>query len=110
MSLATPAQIGRYPSYEEGLQVLLPILAGGSPAPDLLDPWGRMYRYLPEADAQIGDPGIPRGGFLVYSVGPNGVDEAGDGDDISNLPPVSPHHAPPGDRWGEAFLAPGRAR
>ncbi|QDV09153.1 Bacterial type II secretion system protein G [Planctomycetes bacterium Poly30] len=38
----------------------------------LLDAWGRPFRYSPQEG----------GGFRVWSLGPNGEDEGGDGDDL----------------------------
>ena len=40
---------------------------------EFLDPWSRPYIY---------ESGNPRPGFRLYSVGPNGKDEGGAGDDI----------------------------
>ena len=45
----------------------------------VLDPWGAPYRYLLHASEQ----------FQLYSAGPNGIDERGNGDDISCPPPYS---------------------
>lgn len=43
----------------------------------LYDPWGKVIQYRLGANAH----GVP---VLIYSVGPNGIDESGYGDDISN--------------------------
>lgn len=65
----------RFPRDEEGLSAALAISLrsqakrGWRP----LDPWGRHYMY------HARDNRPPE----VYSVGPNGIDEHGDGDDIS---------------------------
>ncbi|MCL2873269.1 MAG: type II secretion system protein GspG [Betaproteobacteria bacterium] len=65
----------RYPSTVEGLQAM--------DYPDkprdlfLKDPWGTYYVYIspfPENNREDS--------FLLYSIGPNGVDEKGKGDDI----------------------------
>lgn len=39
-----------------------------------VDAWGRGFRYHPESDQEPG--------YLLYSLGRNGVDEAGQGDDV----------------------------
>ena len=44
----------------------------------ILDPWGRPFRYLPRRVGQ------PYSGRMLYSMGPNGVDEYGSGDDLSS--------------------------
>jgi general secretion pathway protein G len=78
------ADVGRYPTAREGLAALWvqptdPVEAGRWRGPyvegaDVFrDGWARPLRYLPPA------PGArPR----VYSFGPNGRDEGGEGDDI----------------------------
>jgi len=78
------ADVGRYPTAQEGLAALWlqptdPVEAGRWRGPyvesaDIFhDGWARRLRYLPPApDAE------PR----VYSFGPNGQDEGGEGDDI----------------------------
>jgi len=78
------ADVGRYPTAQEGLAALWlqptdPVEAGRWRGPyvesaDVFrDGWARPLRYLPPA------PGAkPR----VYSFGPNGQDEGGEGDDI----------------------------
>src|SRR5262249_34835774 len=67
----------RYPSEDEGLSAVLKFGADTSPtsSPERhpRDPWGRPYVYHARA---IGPP-------RVYSLGPNGIDEDGKGDDIS---------------------------
>lgn len=47
----------------------------------LIDPWGHPYVY------QRYDPGdnLKWHTYVIYSIGPNGVDEDGNGDDIGNL-------------------------
>jgi len=82
------ADVGRYPTAQEGLAALWvqprdPVEAGRWRGPyvesaDVFrDSWARPLRYLPPA------PGArPR----VYSVGPNGQDEGGVGDDIVSAP------------------------
>jgi general secretion pathway protein G len=69
------ADHGRYPGTEEGLSVLI----DASPVGRYLvgraaldDPWGHQYVYRNTQDP-----------LVLYSVGPNGVDEGGKGDDIS---------------------------
>ena len=46
----------------------------------LIDPWGRPYVY------ERYDPGdnLPWHTYVFYSIGPNGADESGRGDDIGN--------------------------
>ncbi len=54
------------------------------------DPWFRLYRYELDADASTG--------FRIWSVGRNGTDENGAGDDVfvqKLLPPVMPPEEPP---------------
>jgi len=65
----------RYPSDEEGLRAALAVTAGTEAVKDrhISDPWGQSYVYRAK---QSGPPD-------VYSVGPNGTDEHGQGDDIS---------------------------
>jgi hypothetical protein len=65
----------RYPSDEEGLRAALAMTPGGEAVKDrrISDPWGRPYVYHSKPS------GLPD----VYSVGPNGIDEHGQGDDIS---------------------------
>lgn len=46
---------------------------------DLKDSWGRDLIYLLDEDSESGSK-IPK----VYSVGPNGNDDSGEGDDIKN--------------------------
>jgi hypothetical protein len=58
----------------------------------LLDPWGRPYRMtLQKADRGTAQGG-PAAGIFIWSVGGNGVDEGGQGDDV-----VWPDHAPGGN-------------
>jgi hypothetical protein len=77
---------GRYPTRDEGLELVLPFLQDDPPAPDLRDPWGRPYIYVPWDDEGFGVSPVPRGRYLLYSMGPNRRDDGGGGDDISNLP------------------------
>ncbi|MHC5020567.1 MAG: hypothetical protein ACYTGX_10720 [Planctomycetota bacterium] len=77
---------GRYPNASEGLRIVIPFLRGAPLGETLADPWGRPYIYLSAQASAYGLQGIPRGQYLLYSTGPNGVDEGGAGDDISNLP------------------------
>lgn len=49
----------------------------GGEAP--LDPWGHPYAYRAEGSFE----------YVIWSFGPNGVDEKGDGDDVTR--PRSPH-------------------
>jgi len=46
---------------------------------DLKDSWGRDLIYLLDEDSETGRK-VPK----VYSVGPNGSDDSGEGDDIKN--------------------------
>jgi len=48
---------------------------------ELLDPWGRPYIYL---SVNGGSPQHRETSYDLYSFGPNGVDDAGAGDDIVN--------------------------
>jgi len=60
---------GRYPTMEEGLQLLT------KEKREILDPWGSPYIYtVPSLDKDKF--------FSLYSVGPNKIDEKGSGDDI----------------------------
>ena len=65
---------GRYPSSEEGLEILHSTSSGGPYLRDTMrfvDPWGQPYRYKTEAN-----------GYSLYSDGPNRRDEQGKGDDV----------------------------
>jgi hypothetical protein len=70
----------RYPTSQEGLSVLSaseePILQGGT-GPEVygVDGWSRAFVY-----------GIDEHGVSLYSLGPNGIDEGGKGDDIRAKP------------------------
>lgn len=68
---------GRYPTEAEGLQALV------DPSPQgkyfvndriLHDPWGHLivYQLSPKGD-----------GFTIYSLGPDGIDKGGQGDNIT---------------------------
>ena len=54
----------------------------------LVDPWGQVYRILidHDDDEQVTAPGgtMIHASVLVWSVGPNGKDEGGVGDDIAS--------------------------
>lgn len=69
---------GRYPAADERLDVLV------DPSPQgryfvnshgVTDPWGHMFVYKP-SNATRGPA------LVVYSIGPNGIDEDGGGDDV----------------------------
>ena len=47
----------------------------------LIDPWGHPYVYI---SVNGGSPEHRKHSFDLYSLGPNGVDDAGAGDDIVN--------------------------
>ena len=70
---------GRYPTQEESLTILLKSPQGKHyvvSSHALRDPWQRSFVYqAPGANATTPP--------LIYSVGPNGVDEHGAGDDIT---------------------------
>ena len=74
--------VGRYPSTEEGLSALRtnPSSVPGWKGPYLKkepkDPWGKVYVYK--------SPGTHNNDYDLYSVGPNGVDDNGGGDDVGN--------------------------
>lgn len=78
------ADIGRAPWAEEWPAILWepPPSVAGWQGPYLkpeslpVEPWGNAYRYLPRG------PLAPSSG--IYSVGANGIDEAGAGDDVSS--------------------------
>lgn len=61
---------GRVPTDHEGLSVL------GMKTSAAVDAWGRQIVYRPN---QVNS--LPQ--FLLYSLGPNGIDENGSGDDIA---------------------------
>ena len=73
-------EIGRFPTADEGLSVL------GQPSGEegpfmrnvelIQDAWGKPLIYQP-VEGQTG------ASFLLYSLGPDGVDDGGQGDDIS---------------------------
>ena len=47
------------------------------------DPWGQPYHYaMPGVDPNSGQPTLSL--YTLYSLGPNGVNDGGKGDDISN--------------------------
>jgi general secretion pathway protein G len=69
---------GRYPTPDESLDALI------DPSPGrgyvisrhaITDPWGHVFVYRAPGPKQ-------EGGLMVYSRGPNGIDEGGAGDDI----------------------------
>lgn len=74
--------VGRYPTSEEGLASLranpssLPGWKGPYLKKEPKDPWGRPYVYKA--------PGIHNNDYDLYSMGTNGVDDNGAGDDIGN--------------------------
>ena len=67
-------------SYPKDLQTLLVVPPGHTGAyleSEALDPWGQPFRYK--------YPGTHNpGGYDLYSIGPNKVDDGGSGDDIAN--------------------------
>jgi len=71
---------GRYPSTQEGLKILSKRTDGREPLlqtdAEPRDSWGRPFVYQLEAKNREKP-------FVLYSVGPNGRDESGSGDDIS---------------------------
>lgn len=67
---------GRYPASAEGLAVLSSGASGGYLARVSPDPWGNPYQYR--------NPGTRGGEFDLFSLGPNGVEDAAGGDDIGN--------------------------
>lgn len=77
--------VGQFPSSEQGLMALrqapagLPsgVWRGPYLKNDPLDPWGNPYRYRYPGTQNVG-------AYDIWSVGPNGVDENGEGDDIPN--------------------------
>lgn len=68
-----------------------PILPGAMAIPGMkapvLDPWGRpfVFRHVRTISGNYGSPPkvLTWHEFRIHSVGPNGIDEAGQGDDIS---------------------------
>lgn len=74
-------QSGCFPRPPVWAEELLPSLGGILASPKVAEPffdgWGRPFRYA--------YPGEHNPAFFdLYSVGPNGVDENGNGDDIGN--------------------------
>ncbi|OGX17328.1 MAG: type II secretion system protein GspG [Omnitrophica WOR_2 bacterium RBG_13_44_8b] len=73
---------GRYPTSEEGLSALrtnpssLPGWKGPYLKKEPRDPWVRPYVYK--------SPGSHNNDYDLYSIGANGVDDSGAGDDIGN--------------------------
>jgi|HubBroStandDraft_5_1064220.scaffolds.fasta_scaffold641354_1 hypothetical protein len=63
------AREGRYPTDSEGLSALVPVYLRSVPK----DPWIHAYIYRYEGT------GMPS----LYSSGPNGSDEHGEGDDVT---------------------------
>jgi len=74
------SDIGRYPTLEEGLEVLGAETEGKGPylraMRSIPDGWRQPLIYRPAGQGE-------RAPFALYSIGPNGVDEGGQGDDIS---------------------------
>ena len=76
---------GRYPPTLEaltqprpgGLRPFLKFRGDGQDQPRALDPWGHplIYRYN---HVDYSSP------YELYSVGPNGIDESGKGDDVTS--------------------------
>jgi hypothetical protein len=48
----------------------------------ILDPWGRPYRLAPTSQSVRAGGGAGPQGIVMWSVGRNGVDEGGKGDDV----------------------------
>lgn len=80
---------GRYPSEAEGLRSLV-----DTPEQEkyliskylLLDPWLREVVYRPYMPPD-------KEGFLIYSLGPSGIDKAGQGDNLAvRSSQVTAHH------------------
>lgn len=77
--------VGQFPTSDQGLMALrqapagLPSGAWRGPylKADPVDPWGNAYRYRYPGTHNIGT-------YDIWSVGPNGIDENGEGDDIRN--------------------------
>lgn len=77
--------VGRFPTSEQGLQALrqapagLPSGAWRGPylKEDPIDVWGNPYRYRYPGTHNVGT-------YDIWSVGPNGIDENGEGDDVHN--------------------------
>ena len=67
---------GRYPASGDGLGALSVGPSGGYLARVSPDPWGNPYQYR--------NPGTRGGEFDLFSLGPNGVEDAVGGDDIGN--------------------------
>lgn len=67
---------GRYPSESEGLAVLGSGLDPSLRGPFSIDGWGREFRYRSIDDRRVG----------LHSLGSNGIDEDGAGDDIEAAP------------------------
>jgi general secretion pathway protein G len=73
-------EIGSFPTHDEGLDVLTKEIDGKGPfmrnVEDVRDGWGSPLIYQPTT-------GADGPSFRLYSLGPNGRDEEGRGDDIS---------------------------
>jgi len=76
------AQTGRFPRSSAWAEELIPGLGGILASPRVAEPffdgWGRPFRYVYPGAHNIES-------FDLYSIGPNGTDENGNGDDIGNL-------------------------
>ena len=69
---------GRYPAQSESLDVLVDSSPGGQYLVSrhaITDPWGNAFVYRAPDPSQKIPP-------VIYSRGPNGIDEGGHGDDI----------------------------
>jgi hypothetical protein len=54
---------------------------------DLRDPWGKPFCAVPDSQVGYGAVWPDSEAYIVYSAGPDGVDEGGRGDDVDLLPP-----------------------
>jgi len=77
---------GRFPTTSEGLSILAAPGKDGEPyfgKPGFTrDKWGAAFVYRCPART-LGRP------YDLYSLGPNGIDESGHGDDVNCWPPAS---------------------
>jgi len=92
------ADLGRLPIAAEWPEILLaaPIAGVGWRGPYISgmkkDGWNNPYRFR----SDVAGPGT----FGIYSVGVNGIDEGGEGDEVSSWQGYHPRFYPETRRWG----------
>lgn len=96
--------VGRFPSTDEGLKALVEPSSGLSTwsgpylrKDEFVDPWGVDLEYVyPAVHGSLA--------FDLYSLGRNGMDDKGGGDDLSNWAYYDSKQYPVGDFWNDALM------